>query len=65
MILAAWRMTPDEVIYIGDSSVDEQTAKAAGIRFWSFKNPYLDAEIMVPDFWTLLGCLRRAYGPHW
>lgn len=61
-ILEAWRMRPEQVIYIGDSSVDERNAEAANVRFWSFKNPQLRAELMIPDYWTLLGWLRRTYG---
>lgn len=64
-ILEAWRMKPEDVVYIGDSEVDEINAKAAGVRLWSFKNPNLDAEMMIPDFWTLLGYLRRTYGFVW
>lgn len=61
-ILEAWRMRPDDVVYIGDTSVDERSAEAAGVRFWSFKNVYLKAELMIPDFWTLLAYFRRTYG---
>lgn len=62
VILDAWDMPPNQVAYLGDSRVDEQTACAAGVRFWSYKNEYLEAEVMVPDYGTLLWCLRRAYG---
>ncbi|MGE4293277.1 MAG: HAD family hydrolase [Desulfovibrio sp.] len=64
-ILEAWRMKPEEVVYIGDSSVDEVNAAAADVRFWAFKNPNLRAELMIPDFWTLLGYLRRNYAFTW
>lgn len=50
--LAMWRVRPDEVAYIGDTSVDEKTAHAAGVRFWAYKNPKLQAEFNAPDYWT-------------
>ncbi|WP_022662719.1 HAD family hydrolase [Paucidesulfovibrio longus] len=64
-ILEAWRMRPEDVVYIGDSRVDEVNALAADVRFWSFKNPNLHAELMIPDYWTLLGFLRRNYEFTW
>ena len=40
-ILGAWGLPKETVAYIGDSALDERTARAAGIQFWSFKNPGL------------------------
>jgi len=53
-ILRAWRMRRDEVVYIGDSLLDQLTCQGAGVRFWAFKNENLTAEMHIPDFWTLL-----------
>ena len=36
-------VSPAEVIYVGDSQVDEQAAKAAGIPFVAYRNPDLTA----------------------
>lgn len=60
-ILEVWGLRRDEVAFLGDSSVDEHTAKNAGVSFWAFKNPDLDGEILVPDFPTLLDALGRAW----
>lgn len=60
-ILADWGLAPGEVAFLGDSSVDEQTAKNAGVPFWAFKNPDLEAELTIPDFLTLAGALSRAW----
>lgn len=60
-ILDAWGLAPADVAFLGDSSVDEHTAKNAGVDFWSFKNPDLEAALFVPDFPTLLDALRRAW----
>ena len=53
-ILKAWNVKRSEVVYIGDSQVDQQTCQAAGIPFWAFKNRNLTADAHVPDFWTML-----------
>lgn len=54
----AWGMGVNELAYIGDSKVDEQAALAAGISFWAFKNPALEAELHIPDFITLESWLK-------
>ncbi len=59
-VLDAWSLSIDEVVFIGDSTVDEDTATNAGVRFWAFKNLALQsAEILIPDFWTLHNALRK------
>jgi phosphoglycolate phosphatase len=32
--LAQWQIAPQEALFVGDSSIDAQTAKAAGIQVW-------------------------------
>jgi phosphoglycolate phosphatase-like HAD superfamily hydrolase len=53
LILRHWRMKREEVVFIGDSQVDQSTAEAAGVNFWSFANPYLRGRMYIPDFLTL------------
>ncbi len=53
-ILREWSVTRHEVVYIGDTLVDEQTARAAGVGFWAFKNPRLAARLHVSGYETLL-----------
>lgn len=50
-----------DVVFIGDSDVDELTARNAGMAFWAYKNPDLTAELHLPDFATLHLALRRAW----
>lgn len=54
-ILREWDLTRHQVAYIGDSGVDEQTARAAGVNFWAYKNPMLAARLHVNSFESLLG----------
>ena len=58
-ILRAWGADKDTVAYIGDSALDERSARAAGIRFWAYKNPALLAAMYIPDFPSLQACLGR------
>ncbi len=63
VILEAWGMRPQEVVFIGDSHVDEHTAKAAGVRFWAYRNESLLAELHLASFGDLLGCSGRGPAP--
>ncbi|RQD74258.1 HAD family hydrolase [Desulfonatronospira sp. MSAO_Bac3] len=52
-ILEMWSTSPGKVAFIGDSVVDQSAAGGAGVPFWAYKNQYLDADMLIPDFWTL------------
>jgi len=60
-ILDAWGLAREDVAFLGDSSVDMDTARNAGVDFWAFKNPDLEAALLVPDFATLLDAFKRAW----
>jgi phosphoglycolate phosphatase len=49
-ILEHFGCQTDEALYIGDSIIDRQHTKAAGIRLIAFKNPTLPAEFHVSSF---------------
>jgi HAD superfamily hydrolase (TIGR01549 family) len=59
-ILQSWELPGDQVAYIGDSALDERTARAAGIQFWAYKNPGLLAAMYIQDFDALGACLGAA-----
>jgi len=52
-ILRIWNVTRFEVVYIGDTEVDERAARAAGVPFWAYKNPRLAAMRHVSSFDSL------------
>ena len=54
-ILARWRARPEQVAYVGDTTLDQIVAEKTGVRFWAYKAPLLSAALHVDDFW----CLRR------
>ena len=54
MILDNFQVTPDEVIFIGDSTVDRDHCAGVGIDLIGFKNPALEAKYHVESFMDIL-----------
>ncbi|MFP4259330.1 MAG: HAD family hydrolase, partial [Desulfovermiculus sp.] len=53
LVLQSWQLSTQDVVFIGDSGVDQQTAEAAGVTFWAYSNPQLEADRHIDDFWSL------------
>jgi HAD superfamily hydrolase (TIGR01549 family) len=49
-VFSTFDASPEEVLYIGDSRVDEGLALATGIYFVAYKNPELQAHIHIQHF---------------
>ena len=49
-ILEQWGLSRDRVVFIGDSWVDEQTARSAGVAFWAYRNDELQADQVIWDY---------------
>jgi len=63
-ILGHFGVSPLEAIYIGDSEIDERTAKASGVPLVAYKNRTLSADYYVEGFSeieVLLEKGRRTY----
>ncbi|BDQ36038.1 haloacid dehalogenase [Pseudodesulfovibrio nedwellii] len=60
-IMREHSVQPHEVAYIGDSIVDEKTARAAGVRFWAYKDANMTAEVHIDDFWAIKAAMQRCY----
>jgi phosphoglycolate phosphatase len=61
-ILNAFEATPSQVLYVGDSSVDEELAVRTGVYFAAYKNPNLRAHLHIDHFrelHTVLGIPDR------
>ena len=56
-ILDFFRIGPDESMYVGDSSVDYETAMGAGVPFIAYKNRELDADHHVDDLMKIMDIL--------
>lgn len=61
-ILRMWDLDRAEVAFIGDTRLDEETARSAGVSFWSYRNPALVAQMHVTDFWSFSQVLRGVIG---
>ncbi len=46
-IMARFSLTPEQVLFIGDSIYDQQAGRAAGTMFVAFRQPRLDADLHV------------------
>jgi len=49
-ILSNFCVLPEQVVYIGDSKVDETFARATGVLFIAYKNPLLEADLHIAHF---------------
>lgn len=54
-ILDRFQISPEQSIYVGDSLVDYETAKAAGVPLISYKNRKLDADYYVDHLMDIAG----------
>lgn len=52
-IMERFEVKPDEVIYIGDSTVDQDLCKAVDVDLIAFKNPSLEARYHVENFLSI------------
>ena len=64
-ILRFFKIDPDEALYVGDSLVDYETARAAGVPFLSYKNRALVADYYSDRLMDITGLLNsRNSSPH-
>jgi HAD superfamily hydrolase (TIGR01509 family) len=53
-ILQRFNLEKEEAVFVGDSEVDQQTAKSAGIRFIAYKNREIANDFFIEDHLDLL-----------
>jgi phosphoglycolate phosphatase len=58
-ILESLRVVPDEVLYVGDSIVDLQTAQSSGVTFIAYKNDQISTGIAIHDHRDIVGVLEN------
>lgn len=49
-ILSHFQISPEQALYIGDSLVDQQFARNAGVRLVAYRNPALQADYHLDSF---------------
>ena len=65
MILNFFEIKADQSIYVGDSLVDYETAKAANVPFVSYRNEYLEASWKIKNLLEIREILQAvASNPH-
>lgn len=58
-LLEGFNAPKGHAVYVGDSPIDSQAARAAGVAFWAFDNPRLEADRHLTDHGMLLDLLAR------
>ena len=53
-ILNAFRLRPEEAVFVGDSEIDRRTAEAAEIRFIAYKNRQISNGCLIEDHREIL-----------
>ena len=59
-IIQTLNLNRDEILYVGDSEVDRQTAKASGVRFVAYKNNEIAEAIFIQDHLELLAFVSKS-----
>lgn len=54
-ILQEFNLKKEEAVFVGDSDVDQQTAKSSGIKFIAYKNKKIANDAYIEDHLDLLG----------
>ena len=57
-ILQHFNVKKEETVFVGDSEVDQQTAKSSGIRFIAYKNRQIASDAYIDDHLDLLHFLQ-------
>ncbi len=58
-VLDHFSIKPHEMVYVGDSELDEIASKAAGVPFIAYNNPSLSADFHVTSLKEIEGILER------
>jgi len=53
-IMEAFKLKKEEAVFVGDSDVDQQTAKSSGIKFIAYKNREIENDAYINDHLDLL-----------
>ncbi len=56
-IIQKFNLNKEETVFVGDSEVDQQTAKSSGIKFISYKNREIANDAFIENHLVLLNFL--------
>jgi len=58
-IIGTLHLNRDETIFVGDSEIDQKTAKSSGIKFIAYKNRVIENDALIEDHLDLLNLLSN------
>jgi HAD superfamily hydrolase (TIGR01509 family) len=61
-ILQELHLSREEAVFVGDSDVDQQTAKSSGIKFIAYKNKGIENDAYIEDHLDLLSLIMNQKG---
>ena len=59
LIMSHFSIQPNELLFIGDSTIDEETAKNSGVVFVAYKNKSLTASYHIDDLLKVIDILQK------
>jgi phosphoglycolate phosphatase len=62
-ILSRFNLRKEEVLFVGDSEVDQKTAEASGVRFVAYKAAHLSEDAAIDDHLAVLRLLSNGDAP--
>ncbi len=62
-IIEAFKLKKEEIVFVGDSDVDQQTAKSSGIKFIAYKNKEIANDALINDHLDLLHLILNQKDP--
>ena len=62
-IMQELHLNKEEAVFVGDSDVDQQTAKSSGIKFIAYKNRDIQNDAYIEDHLDLLRLISSPKGP--
>jgi len=58
-IVQAFNLNKEQTVFVGDSEVDQQTAKSSGVKFIAYKNREIESDAYIDDHLDLLNLLSN------
>jgi HAD superfamily hydrolase (TIGR01509 family) len=58
-IVQAFNLNKEQTVFVGDSEVDQQTAKSSGVKFVAYKNREIESDAYIDDHLDLLNLLSN------
>jgi HAD superfamily hydrolase (TIGR01549 family) len=59
-IIETLHLNREETVFVGDSEVDQETAKSSGVKFIAYKNREIENDALIEDHLDLLGLISNS-----